>query len=132
MLAPVIPALTDHEIERMLEAVAEAGVRRAAYLMLRLPFEVAGLFEAWLREHHPRRADHVLNLIREMRDGRLNEPRFGHRMRAQGAYAGMIASRFAVACRRLGLNAGSEPELDISQFIRDPGAPRQAGLFDGP
>lgn len=131
MLAPVIPALTDHEIERMLEAVADAGVRRAAYLMLRLPFEIAGLFEAWLREHLPDRADRVLNLIREMHGGRLNDPRFGHRMHAQGAYAGMIESRFAVACRRLGINAGSEPELDISQFVRDPGAPLQAGLFDG-
>jgi len=131
MLAPVIPALTDHEIERMLEAVAEAGVRRAAYLMLRLPFEVAGLFEAWLREHQPLRADRVLKLIREMRGGRLNDPRFGHRMQAEGAYAGMIASRFAAACSRLGLNAGEDPPLDITQFVRDPGAPRQAGLFDG-
>ncbi len=130
MLAPVIPALTDHEIERMLEAVADAGVRRAAYLMLRLPFEVAGLFEAWLREHHPQRADRVLNLIREMRGGRLNDPRFGHRLHAAGAYAGMIASRFAVACSRLGLNTGADVELDITQFVRDPGAPRQAGLFD--
>jgi len=127
----VIPALTDHEIERMLEAVADAGVRRAAYLMLRLPFEVAGLFEAWLREHHPQRADRVLNLIREMRGGRLNDPRFGHRLHAAGAYAGMIASRFAVACSRLGLNTGADVELDITRFVRDPGAPRQAGLFDG-
>jgi DNA repair photolyase len=131
MLAPVIPALTDHEIERMLEAVADAGVRRAAYMMLRLPLEVAGLFEAWLREHHPLRADRVLNLIRAMRGGRLNDPRFGQRMRAEGAYSAMIESRFATACRRLGLNAGPDAPLDITQFVRDPAAPRQAGLFDG-
>jgi DNA repair photolyase len=99
--------------------------------MLRLPFEVAGLFEAWLREHHPQRAERVLNRIREMRDGRLNDPRFGHRMHAQGAYAQMIASRFDVACTRLGINAGPEPELDLTQFLRDPDAPQQAGLFDG-
>lgn len=129
MLAPVIPALTDHEIERMLEAVAEAGVRRAAYLMLRLPFEVAGLFEAWLREHHPQRAERVLNRIREMRDGRLNDPRFGHRMHAGGAYAAMIGSRFAVACSRLGINTDPEQDLDTTQFTPDPGAPEQGTLF---
>ena len=66
-MAPVIPALTDHEIESLLEAAAAAGARRAAFLLLRLPFEVAGLFEAWLREHHPDRAERVLNHVREMR-----------------------------------------------------------------
>ena len=64
MIAPVIPAITDHELERMVEAVAEAGVTHAAYLMLRLPFEVAGLFEAWLREHYPQRADKVVGIVR--------------------------------------------------------------------
>jgi len=129
MLAPVIPALTDHEIERMLEAVAATGVRRASWLMVRLPFEVAPLFEAWLREHHPQRADRVLNLIREMRGGRLNDPRFGHRMRPQGEYAAMVGARFDAACRRLGLNVGPGVELDLSQFVRDPQAPEQASLF---
>ena len=131
MLAPVIPGLTDHEIERMLEVAAEAGARRAGFLLLRLPFEVAGLFEAWLREHYPHRADRVLNLVRAMHDGRLNDPRFGHRMRGHGAYAAMIAARFAAACRRLGLNEREFEELDTSQFVRAPGAPQQAGLFDG-
>jgi DNA repair photolyase len=129
MLAPVIPALTDHEIEKMLEAVAATGVRRASWLMVRLPFEVAPLFEGWLREHHPQRADRVLNLIREMRGGRLNDPRFGHRMRPQGEYAAMVRARFDAACRRLGLNVGPGVELDISQFVRDPQAPEQASLF---
>jgi DNA repair photolyase len=129
MIAPVIPAITDHEIERLLEAAAAAGARRAGFLFLRLPFEVAGLFEAWLREHYPQRADRVLNLIREMRGGRLNDPRFGHRMRGQGAYAGVVGARFEVACRRLGLNASPAPVLDDSQFIREPGAPRQGDLF---
>ena len=131
MLAPVIPAITDHEIERMLEAVAETGVRRAGWLMLRLPHEVAGLFEAWLREHHPQRADRVLNLIRGMRGGRLNDPRFVHRHRGEGPYAALIGARFEAACRRLGLNASPPVELDTTQFVRDPEAPVQGGLFDG-
>jgi DNA repair photolyase len=129
MMAPVIPALTDHEIESLLEAAAAAGARRAAFLMLRLPFEVAPMFEAWLREHHPDRAERVLNHVREMRGGRLNDPRFGHRMRGQGPYAEMISLRFAHACRRLGLNASAAPALDTSQFIRAPGAPGQPDLF---
>ena len=114
MLAPVIPALTDHEIERMLEAVAATGVTRAGWLMLRLPHEVAGLFEAWLRAHYPQRAERVLNLIREMRGGRLNDPRFGHRHRGHGPYAALIGARFDAACRRLGLNAQPPVELDTS------------------
>jgi DNA repair photolyase len=130
MMAPVFPALTDHEIEHLLEAAATAGARRAAFLMLRLPLEVASLFESWLREHYPDRADRVLNHVREMRGGRLNDPRFGHRMRGEGAYAAMVAARFAGACRRLGLNLEAAPALDTQQFLRDPGAPQQAGLFD--
>jgi DNA repair photolyase len=130
MLAPIIPAITDHEIERMLEAVAATGVKRAGYLMLRLPHEVAPLFEAWLREHYPQRAERVLSLIRDMRGGRLNDPRFGHRHRGQGAYAELIGARFEAACRRLGLNVGKPLELDTTQFVRDPQAPVQAGLFD--
>jgi DNA repair photolyase len=113
----------------MLEKVAATGVRRASWLMVRLPFEVAPLFEAWLREHYPQRADRVLNLIRGMRGGRLNDPRFGHRMQAQGEYAAMIGARFDAACRRLGMNAGPPVELDTSQFIRDPRAPGQGSLF---
>ncbi len=132
MLAPVIPAVTDHEIENMLEAVAAAGVRRAGFLMLRLPFEVARLFEAWLHEHYPDRAAKVLNLIRDMRGGQLNDPRFGHRHRGTGPYAALIAARFDAACRRLGLNAVEPPELDTTQFVPEPGAPRQRGLFDAP
>jgi DNA repair photolyase len=130
MLAPVIPAITDHEIEKMLEAVAAAGVRSAGFLMLRLPFEVAGLFEDWLREHYPQRADRVLHLVREMRGGKLNDPRFGYRHRGQGPYAALIGARFDAACRRLGLDTGEWAQLDTSQFIGDPAAPVQPGLFD--
>ena len=98
--------------------------------MLRLPHEVAPLFEQWLRVHYPERVDRVLNHVREMRGGRLNDPRFGHRMRGAGAYAAMVAARFARACRRLGLNQEAAPKLDTLQFEREPGAPRQGGLFD--
>jgi DNA repair photolyase len=83
-----------------------------------------------LREHYPERADRVLNHVREMRGGKLNDPRFGHRMRGDGPYAAMVAARFAGACRRLGLNQEAAPKLDTQQFLRDPGAPQQGGLFD--
>jgi DNA repair photolyase len=98
--------------------------------MLRLPFEVAGLFEAWLREHYPQRADKVLGILRELRGGRLNDPRFGHRHRGLGPYAALIEGRFEAACRRHGLNVAERTELDTSAFVREPEAPRQAGLFD--
>ena len=107
LMAPVIPALNDHEIEALLEAAARRAVPpRAAFMPLRLPEEVANLFEAWLHEHYPLRAGRVLGLIREMRGGRLNDPRFGHRMRGEGPYAQLLSARFAAACRRAGLDRG--------------------------
>jgi DNA repair photolyase len=130
MVAPVIPALNDHEIERLLAAVALAGAQRASFMLLRLPLEVAGLFEEWLHQHYPDRAARVLNRLREMRGGRLNDPRFGHRMRGEGEYARLLAARFAAACRRHGLNREPAPSLDTTRFRREPGAPQQRGLFD--
>lgn len=130
MMAPVIPALTDHEIERVLAAAAAAGARRAGFLLLRLPGEVAALFQDWLREHYPSRAGRVLSLVREMRGGRLNDPHFTQRMRGQGAYAEMLGARFRHACRRLRLNEGAAPVLETRQFIGSPGRPQQGGLFD--
>lgn len=129
LLAPMIPALNDHEMERLLEAAARSGAKRAAFMPLRLPLEVAGLFEQWLREHYPQRADRVLNLVRGMRGGRLNDPRFGERMRGEGPYARLLAARFRAACRRFGLNQGPEPVLDTTLFRPDPDAPQQADLF---
>jgi DNA repair photolyase len=129
MMAPVIPALTDHEMEAILQAAAGAGARNAGYMLLRLPHELGQLFEQWLAGHFPGRAGRVLGRIREMRDGRLNDPRFGHRMRGEGAYAELLAGRFAAACRRFGLNAARNLQLDCSQFRRDPAAPLQADLF---
>ena len=129
LLAPVIPALNDHELEALLEAAAGAGAVNAAFMLLRLPHELGTLFEQWLHEHYPQRAARVLNLLREARSGRLNDPRFGHRMRGEGAYAALLAARFKAACRRLGLQAGRGPELDCSRFVADPHAPQQGSLF---
>jgi DNA repair photolyase len=129
LLAPMIPALNDHELERLVEAAAGAGARAAAFMPVRLPHELAALFEQWLREHFPQRADRVLNLVRDMRGGGLNDPRFGHRMRGEGPYAALLAARFAAACRRHGLGERRPPDLDCSQFVRDPGAPGQGDLF---
>jgi DNA repair photolyase len=129
LLAPLIPALNDHEIERLLESAAAAGAGRAASMMLRLPHELGALFEQWLREHYPSRAERVLNLLRESRGGRLNDPRFGHRMRGQGPYAELLSARFKAACRRYGLNDEREAGLDTGSFVRDPLAPEQRELF---
>ena len=129
LLAPLIPALNEHEIERLLESAAAAGAGRAASMMLRLPHELGTLFEQWLREHYPSRAERVLNLLRESRGGRLNDPRFGHRMRGEGPYAELLSARFKAACRRYGLNDEREAGLDTDSFVRDPLAPEQRELF---
>ena len=102
MVAPVIPGLTDHEIEQILAAAAGAGAERAGYVLLRLPHEVEDLMTAWLEAHYPSRAARVLSLVRECRGGRLNDPNFGSRMVGQGAVADMIRRRFDLARRRYG------------------------------
>ena len=129
LLAPTIPALNDHEMEALLDAAALHGATHAGYLLLRLPHELGQLFQEWLREHYPARADRVLNLLRELRGGRLNDPRFGHRMRGEGPYAQVLSARFAAGCRRAGLETRRGPQLDTSQFLRDPAAPHQRELF---
>jgi len=129
LLAPMIPALNDHEMEGLLQAAAGAGARSAAFMLLRLPHELGALFEQWLREHYAQRADRVLNLLREARAGKLNDPRFGHRARGQGPYAMLLAARFKAACRRFGIDDARGPALDCSRFIRDPAAARQGELF---
>lgn len=117
MFAPAIPALNDHEVEAVLEAAAQAGARHAGWTLLRLPHEIKDLFREWLAVHAPGRAEHVLSLIRQARGGKENDPRFGHRMRGCGPYAGMLTRRFALACKRLGLNR-EELTLDTSHFRR--------------
>jgi len=117
MVAPVIPAITDHEMEVILDAAAQAGATTAGYVLLRLPWEVKDLFREWLAEHYPDRAKHVMSLINEARGGRDNDPNFGSRMRGTGAYAEILRTRFQVATRKLGLNsARSRLELDTTLF----------------
>ncbi|HEY8520331.1 MAG TPA: PA0069 family radical SAM protein [Gammaproteobacteria bacterium] len=116
MVAPVIPAVTDHELERILEAAAEAGARSAGYVVLRLPYEVKALFREWLDAHHPDRARHVMSLVRSLRGGRDNDPRFGTRMRGEGPFAELLRQRFRAACRRLGFARRGEVALDTTRF----------------
>jgi len=103
-VSPVIPAITDHEIEAILAAAAAAGAHAAFTRPIRLPHEVAPLFRAWLDAHYPDRAARVLHLIQSMRDGRDNDPEFGTRMAGKGPYAAMLRQRFNLACTRLGLD----------------------------
>ncbi|GGE14796.1 radical SAM protein [Aureimonas endophytica] len=104
MTAPIIPGLTDHEIERLLEAAAAAGAREAGYVLLRLPLEVSQIFKDWLLRHYPDRYRHVLTLLRSMREGRDYDAEWGKRMRGTGPYAFQIKRRFEIAAGRLGLN----------------------------
>jgi DNA repair photolyase len=129
LLAPIIPGLNDHEIERLVETAAKAGASSAGYLPVRLPRELGELFTEWLRAHYPDRADRILSLVRGMRGGRLNDPRFGHRMRGEGEYAAVLARRFEAAARRHGLDRRRGQDLDTSLFVADPEAPTQADLF---
>jgi DNA repair photolyase len=119
LLAPVVPVLTDGEIEMILEAVAAAGAGSAGYVLLRLPHEVEGLFREWLAAHYPLKADHVMSRLTEARDGRANDPEFGTRMTGTGAYAEMIERRFNLACQRLGLG-GHDFALDTGRFTPPP------------
>ena len=105
LVAPVIPALNDSEIERILDAVAAAGVKEAGYVLLRLPLEVRDLFREWLIENYPDRYRHVFKLIRDTRGGKDYDSAWGKRMKGSGPYAWMIGRRFEVACEKLRLNA---------------------------
>lgn len=127
LVAPVVPGLTDHEIPAILEAVAEAGAHRAAWLMLRLPYGVKALFAEWLSRHFPDRRDKVLNRIRAVRGGELNQGGFHQRMRGEGIFADQIAALFAAAARRTGLDGPRIP-LSAAGFRRPGGG--QLRLFD--
>jgi DNA repair photolyase len=103
-IAPVIPAITDHEIEHLIERAAEAGAKYAFFIPVRLPWEVAPLFRAWLDTHFPDRAAKVMATIRSIRGGRDNDPGFGTRMQGTGPWADLLRTRFQIACRKHGLN----------------------------
>ncbi len=129
MVAPVIPALNDQEIERILDCAAAAGVKEAGYILLRLPLEVRDLFREWLQANYPHREEHVFKLIRDMRGGKDYDAKWGERMKGSGPYAWMIGRRFELACEKFGLN---ERKLTLS--TQDFRAPKrnnaQLSLFD--
>ncbi|WP_230976128.1 PA0069 family radical SAM protein [Pseudothauera nasutitermitis] len=130
LCAPLIPALNDHELESVLEAAQAHGARTAGYVLLRLPHELRELFADWLVRHYPGRARHVLSLIAQTRGGRLNDARFGHRMRGQGVFADLYRQRLQRACARLGLHARAMPVFDTTRFRPPAADARQLRLFD--
>ncbi|MER9018890.1 PA0069 family radical SAM protein [Mesorhizobium sp. M0898] len=116
MVAPIIPGLTDPEMERILDSAQAAGAREAGYVLLRLPLEVAPIFKDWLLRHYPDRYRHVMSLIRSMRDGKDYDSEWGKRMKGSGPYAWQIGRRFEIAAKRLGLNA-ERRSLRTDQFV---------------
>lgn len=116
MTAPVIPGLNDHELPNLISAAAEAGASFAAYTPVRLPYAVRPLFEDWLARHFPERKEKVLNRIRSMRGGKLNDSRFGSRMRGEGIFADQISQLFDISCRRAGLEGKCFPRLSTAAF----------------
>lgn len=126
--SPLIPALNDADMERILEAAAQSGARYASYVILRLPLEVRDLFVEWLNANFPLRAKHVMSIINQMRSGKDYDARFGDRMRGTGIFADLIKQRFIVATKRLGLES-KIPPLETSQFSRTAHDARQAALF---
>jgi DNA repair photolyase len=116
LVAPIIPAVNDCELEDIVAAVAAQGATKAGYVLLRLPHELKEIFRAWLDEHLPDRADHVMSLIRAAREGRENDPRFGSRMVGNGAWAQLLRDRFTLACKRHGLSMGRMRQLSSEHF----------------
>ncbi|HUF18668.1 MAG TPA: radical SAM protein, partial [Thermoanaerobaculia bacterium] len=127
MIGPVIPGLTDHEIPSIIAAATRAGAEYASYVMLRLPWAVACIFEAWLEEHFPERKEKILNRVRGMRYGKMYDSKWGVRQRGEGAFAEQIRALFTVAVRRAGIE-GRSPRLSAKAFRRIGGL--QHRLFD--
>jgi len=114
-VAPVVPFLTDAELEHVLQTAHEHGARSAGYTLLRLPYELKDLFKDWLATHYPLKADHVMSRLREMRGGRENDPEFGSRFSGNGLFSDLLQQRFRLACERMGYNLKDEP-LDTGRF----------------
>lgn len=117
MTAPIIPALNDHEMERILDSAHAAGAEAAGFTILRLPREVSPLFQDWLLQHYPDRYRHVMNLVRSMRQGKDYDAEFKKRMRGEGPYAWQIGRRFEIACKKLGLN---ETRRNLNRSLFEP------------
>ena len=130
MIAPIIPALNDMEIEKILTGLSYAGAREANFVILRLPLEIRDIFVEWLHEHVPDRANHVLSLIRQMRGGKDYDAKWGERQSGTGPYAWQIARRFEIATKKLGISYGRREirSLDCRQF-RVPGRGKQLELL---
>jgi DNA repair photolyase len=128
LVAPIIPAVNDCEVEDIVAAVAAQGAIKAGYVLLRLPHELKALFRQWLDQHLPDRAEHVMSLIRAAREGRENDPRFGSRMVGSGPWAQLLRDRFALACKRHGLSMGRMRDLSSEHFR----APARGGQISLP
>lgn len=127
LVAPIIPAINDGEIEAILEAAAAAGIKHAHYIFLRLPHELKEIFEEWLHTHFPDRAEHVLSLIKQASGGKRYDHRYGKRQTGRGPYADMLAARFEKAARRFGVTSDRYQQgLDSNSFLHP--ANRQLGL----
>jgi DNA repair photolyase len=129
LVAPIIPALNDRDMEAVLEQAHTAGARCAGYTVVRLPYELKTLFREWLALHAPQRAAHVMSLIQQMNGGRDYDSDFRTRMRGQGPFAQLLERRFEVACRRHGFGRARELELDASRFVPPRQASPQGSLF---
>ncbi|HMB44122.1 MAG TPA: radical SAM protein, partial [Luteimonas sp.] len=127
MVAPVVPMLTDHELEHVLQAAHDHGARAAGYVLLRLPHELKQVWREWLQLHYPERAAHVMSLIQQMRGGKDYDSRFGIRARGEGPFAQLLAQRFQKAHARLGF--GRLPALDVSKFVPPLRPSAQGDLF---
>ncbi len=118
LVAPMIPMLTDPDMEKVLEAAKDAGARTAGYVLLRLPHELKDVFKDWLEAHYPLRAGHVMSLVRQMRDGKEYDSGFGTRQRGTGIYADLLAQRMTKARKRLGLMGGMPPQQPENEVLR--------------
>jgi DNA repair photolyase len=126
MIAPIVPAITDHEIVSIMKRAVEAGAKSAGYTVMRLPYAVKDLFEQWLAVHFPNRKEKVLSRIRALRDGKLNDPNFGSRMRGEGIFAEQIGRTFDIARRKFGID---KPRLELSTAAFRRPAGNQMELF---
>ncbi|MBV8158573.1 MAG: radical SAM protein, partial [Dyella sp.] len=129
LVAPIIPALNDRDMEAVLEQAAAAGARCAGFTTLRLPYELKALFREWLALHVPQRAAHVMSLVQQMHGGRDYDSNFATRMRGQGVFAELIRRRFDVACRKHGFGRARELWLDTSKFVPPREPSPQGQLF---
>jgi len=125
MAAPMIPMINDMELEQILKAAKNAGVKYAGYTFIRLPYEVKDLFKEWLKTHYSERAEHVMSLIKQSRGGKEYDSTFGKRMRGEGKFADLIASRFKLVCKKLQLNIAPSMKLETALFKKNDPSKKQ-------